>query len=271
MYINSPMNYSGSKFKLLEQILPLFDYDKEYFIDLFTGGGSVYANILDKYNKVLINDVIKDLVETHKQLCYNPHEFIESVKKLANTKHDKELYLQLRASYNEENTPEKLYALMLSCTNNMFRFNLKGGFNQTWGKRGFNSSTEKKLDAFVEHIGQYKDKIIYTSNNFYNVKAKKPTFFYIDPPYTNTEAGYNSYWSQDLEDRLYTYIKELDKNDHTFALSGLLGEHKNNKRSAIIDNLISDGFNYKVLDFDYERVARNKQSKNSEEILIFNY
>jgi site-specific DNA-adenine methylase len=44
--IETPMNYTGSKFKLLEQLLPEFDYTKPYFIDLFTGGGSVYTNMI---------------------------------------------------------------------------------------------------------------------------------------------------------------------------------------------------------------------------------
>ena len=41
--IETPFNYTGSKFKLLEQILPEFDYTKPYFVDLFMGGGSVYT------------------------------------------------------------------------------------------------------------------------------------------------------------------------------------------------------------------------------------
>ena len=48
MYINPPFNYSGSKLKLLEQILPLFDYNKDYFIDLFCGGVSVYTNVFHR-------------------------------------------------------------------------------------------------------------------------------------------------------------------------------------------------------------------------------
>lgn len=271
MYINPPFNYSGSKLKLLDQILPLFDYSKEYFIDLFCGGGSCYVNVLDKYKKLLINDVIGDLIEIHKKLGTNPHEFIESVRKLAKTKENQQLYLELKKSYNEEKTPEKLYALMLSCTNNMMRYNLKGEFNQSWGKREFNDSTQKKLDIFVEHIAKYKDKIIYSSKNFYEIKPVKPTMIYCDPPYTNTEAGYNSFWSKELEKKLYLYLKELDDKGQSFALSGLLGEHKNNKRSEIIDNMIADGYKYKILDFDYEGVARNKNSKNSQEILIYNY
>lgn len=270
-YINSPLNYTGNKFKLLDQILPLFDYNKDYFVDLFCGGGSVYTNILDKYKKVLINDIISDLINTHKKLATSPHEFIESVKELAKTKENQQLYVELRESYNKEKTPEKFYALILSCTNNMLRFNKLGNFNQTWGQREFNISTQKKLDVFVEHIQKYKDKIYYSSKNFYDIKIVKPSMVYCDPPYTNTEAGYNTFWSKELENKLYIYIKELDNSGNSFALSGLLGEHKNNKRSEIIDKLISEGYNYKILDFDYEGVARNKNSKKSQEVLIYNY
>jgi len=153
----------------------------------------------------------------------------------------------------------------------MLRFNLKDEFNQSWGQREFNDSTQKKLDLFVEHISNYKDKIIYSSKNFFDIKPIKPTMIYCDPPYTNTEAGYNSFWSKELEKTLYDYIKNIDNQGHSFALSGLLGEHKNNKRSEIIDNLINEGYKYKILDFDYEGVARNKKSKNSQEVLIYNY
>ena len=39
----------------------------------------------------------------------------------------------------------------------------------------------------------------------------------------------------------------------------------------IIYNLIDDGYNYTILDCNYEKVARNKNSKNSQEVLIYNY
>jgi site-specific DNA-adenine methylase len=94
---------------------------------------------------------------------------------------------------------------------------------------------------------------------------------YIDPPYTESEAGYNSYWKRNDDILLYNYIKELDKNGSSFMLSGIMGEHKNGKRSKLIDDLITDGYKYKILDFDYEGVARKKNYKNSKEIIIMNY
>ena len=40
-YIKSCLNYTGGKYKLLNQILPLFPQDIDKFIDLFCGGASV--------------------------------------------------------------------------------------------------------------------------------------------------------------------------------------------------------------------------------------
>jgi len=284
-YINSPMNYSGSKFKLLEQILPLFDYNKDYFIDIFCGGGSVYSNILDKYKKVLINDVIGDLIEIHKNLCNNPQLFIESVKELAKTKENQQLYLDLRNSYNIEKISEKrasmLFSLMLSCTNNSIRFNHNGKFNQSWGRREWNDSTEKKVNEFVNNLSKYQNKIYYSSVHFRKMKIVKSSMIYLDPPYgysidensniTNkqvSEAGYNSFWYKKDDIELYDYILELDKNKHSFMISGVL-EH-DGKKSWLINKLINDKFNYKELDFNYNGVSR-KGDKKTIEMIIMNY
>ena len=93
---------------------------------------------------------------------------------------------------------------------------------------------------------------------------------YIDSPYTGTEAGYNAYWKKDDDDKLYKYVKELDKNGSSFMLSGVLGEHKKGIRWKLIDDLISDGYRCKILDFNYEKVAKIK-NKQSQEVIIMNY
>jgi DNA adenine methylase Dam len=269
-YINTPFNYTGSKINLLEQILPEMDYSKNIFIDMFAGGGSVYTNILDKYEKILVNDIIIELIEIHKQFLESD-DIIQKTKNICPKKDDQEAFIKLRQSFNNDKTPEKLYALMLSCTNNMVRFNQKFEFNQTFGKRGFSEKTEKKILEYTSHIRKYKDKIYFSSKNFYDVVINKPSMVYLDPPYLETEAGYNSYFSNSDGNKLYKYCKELDKNGSSFMLSGVIGEHKNGKRSKLIDDLISDGYKYKILDYDYEKVARIKNNKKSNEIIIMNY
>jgi DNA adenine methylase Dam len=269
--INPPLNYTGSKFKLLEQLLPLFDYTKNYFIDLFCGGGSVYCNVLDKYERILINDKIPELIEIHKNLIHNPDEFVQKTKSYCPKKDDPEAYDLLRKDFNNEKTPEKLLALMLSCTNNMLRFNQKFLFNQTFGKRSWNDNTQIKVDEFVKHTQNYKDKIYFSSKDFFEIIPKKASMVYADPPYTNTDAGYNCFWNQTLEDKLYQYLLDLDKNGSSFMLSGVLGKHTKEKESKIINKLIEDGYKWKILDHNYNKVSRQKEEKVSQEVVIYNF
>ena len=42
--IASPLNYTGGKFRLLPQLLPLFPGDTDTFVDLFCGGCNVGLN-----------------------------------------------------------------------------------------------------------------------------------------------------------------------------------------------------------------------------------
>lgn len=267
-YVNPPMNYTGSKFKLLEQILPEFDYTKPYFVDLFMGGGSVYTNVVDKYEKILANDIIKDLVGIHKELLMGD-DVIELTKSICPDKTDAESFLKLRDDYNSNPSSDKLWALMLSCTSNMMRFNQKFKFNQTFGKRTWNSSTQKKVELFTEHIRQYKDKIRFTSDTFNNVNiSSNKVMVYADPPYSNTEAGYNAYWKKDDDDKLYNYLLDIDRKGSSFMISGVLNH--NGETCKLLSNLISDKFNYKILNFDYNKVSRVGK-KETDEVIIMNY
>ena len=228
MYIETPFNYTGSKFKILNQLLPSFDYNKKTFIDLFSGGGSVYTNVVNKYDKLIINDIIKDLVLIQKKLILNDG-VIDKVKHLCVDKNDKDAYMDLRSSYNNDKSPEKLWALMLCCTNNMLRFNQKFEFNQTFGRRTFNRNTEKKVDNYIEHVRPYKDKLMFMHKHFTDIPIMMKSFYYIDPPYGYimnddgsmgnkqiSEAGYNAYYRKDDDLRLYDYIHKINDIGSTF-------------------------------------------------------
>jgi DNA adenine methylase Dam len=266
--IETPFNYTGSKFKLLDQILPEFDYTKPYFVDLFMGGGSVYTNVVDKYQKILANDIIKDLVGIHQELL-NSDDIIEITKSLCPDKTDAESFLKLRDDYNSNPSPEKLWALMLSCTSNMMRFNQKFKFNQTFGKRTWNSSTQNKVETFIKHIRPFQDKIRFTSNTFNDVNiSSDKVMVYADPPYSNTEAGYNAYWKKDDDDKLYNFLLDIDRKGSSFMISGVLSH--NGETCKLLSSLIEDKFNYKVLNFDYNKVSRVGK-KETDEVIIMNY
>lgn len=281
MYVETPFNYTGSKYKILDQLLPLFDYKKQNFVDLFAGGGSVYTNVLDKYSRIIANDIIEELIEIQNKLIINDH-IINDVKKLVVEKDDKEGYLELRKNYNNDKSAEKLWALMLCCTNNIIRFNKKFEFNQSFGKRSYNPNTEKKIRSFVNSVRPYKDKIIFLSKSFDKIQLLTNTMYYIDPPYGYiidengnignkqiSEVGYNRYYKKENDIMLYEYVKNIHKLGSSFMLSGLL-EHNEN-RSWILSKLIDDGYNWKEIDLNYNKISRVNKDKKSKEIIIYNY
>jgi len=275
--INTPLNYTGSKFKLLPQILPLMDYNKEAFVDVFAGGGSVYTNIMDKYTTIIVNDIIKDLMLIQKTLIKeNAQNFLNKVKRFCHPVstvaviEGKDAYNQLRENYNNLGDPARLMALMLTCTNNMLRFNKKFKFNQTYGKRNWNKNTDKKVEAYLRHVQYFKSvrNIIFGADHFSKVKPNEKCMIYLDPPYFNTEAGYNCFWSKGDEDELYDYVLNLDRNGASFMLSGVL-KHNNNT-SELLTKLINDGFKKINLELNYNKVSR-KGLKETQEIVIINY
>ncbi len=279
--IETPFNYTGSKFKLLEQLLPVFDYTKPYFVDVFAGGGSVYTNVVDKYQKLIVNDIITDLIGIHQNLTLDD-SIIKETKELCPNKNNPLGFAELRNSYNDSPTPSKLWALMLSSTNNMMRFNQKFKYNQTYGDRGWNANTDKKVETFVNHIRQYKENIKFISKPFDQIPVSSDKImFYCDPPYGRiknedgtigkkqiSEAGYNAFWKEDDDKRLYDYLHLINEKGSSFMVSGVL-KH-DSKVCWMLDKLISDGFKCKELNFDYNKVSR-KGEKETLEIIITNY
>ena len=155
-------------------------------------------------------------------------------------------------------------------------------FNQTYGDRGWNTNTDKKVETFKNHIRQYEDKLSFLSVPFEDVNIfGDRTMVYLDPPYGRiknadgtigkkqiSEAGYNCYWKEEDDLNLYYYIKSIDNRKSSFMVSGVL-EHDGNT-CWMLDKLIKDGYNYKVLDFDYNKVSR-KGKKETVEVIITNY
>lgn len=271
-YVATPFNYTGSKHNYLSELLPHFDYSKSTFVDVFTGGGSLYSNVVSLYKVVVVNDYLAELVTLHKELLHNTEETLRSLKKVLPQKSDVSTFVQLRSSFNSSRSYVELYALMLSCTNNMLRFNKSGHFNQTFGYRTYNSSTEKKLYNWVSALQEHKHKLRYTSDNFtellnalqskYNVLPQNCNF-YLDPPYLGTCAGYNSTWKQSDENEVVHFCEEVNKLGGTFALSGVLLPS-----NAV--SVLSKKYNSYTVKSNYSKSFRNKSKKSYEEVLVTN-
>jgi DNA adenine methylase Dam len=268
--LKPPTNYTGSKDKLMNQLVEHFPSKESVnlFYDVFAGGLSVSIN--SPYDRIIANDIITPLIQFYQNLKDNDIE--QEVQKILSHKIDKtsaQEFANLRVKFNQTKDPYLFFSLVSSCTNNLMRFNKKFDFNQTFGKRAINDNTIQKVRDYSEVL-KSKD-IQFTNLTFTELfKLRQPTvddFVYMDPPYIGTEAGYNAFWSKDLEASLYNTLDELNNRGVRFAFSGV-SIHKGVKNPHL-DKLSK----YKIieLEYDYEKVARKKNAGESQEILVINY
>jgi len=244
-----PFNYAGSK----SQYIELFDIDKP-IADLFGGGGGYWSNV--KSHDIIVNDVCEPLIKFQKRI-YNADAnefesiimFLYETTKLVETKED---YEKMRALFNEKKDDMLFMCCLSCCTNNLIRFNLSGGFNQTWGQRKFNSSMEAKLRDFRARIEN--KKIQFHVGDFQQIDTTGRILF-ADPPYLISSAGYNTSWTVADENRLYAFLKGKD-----FVLTNFLqrGELKN----TILENFIRDNNLY-------VKVVKEGQMKAQKDDSIF--
>ncbi len=300
--IPSALNYTGGKYKLLSQMLPLFPKDVDKAVDLFCGGCNVGINI--DCNKVQFNDSNKylmGLLDTFRRLpkddifkwlyaaidTYNlslvskygyEHYGCESSKGLGS--YNKSGYNKLREDFNGKAEEDDEYFLMLYLLivysfNNQLRFNKKGEFNLPVGKRDFNSKMQEKLEGFLDRIksGDYS----FTNGDFRKIELDEFTdksFFYADPPYLITCATYNERdgWTEKDEKDLLLYLEKLDERGIRFALSNVL--ESKGKKNEILADWIKQHKKFKAIPLDYDYSNSNYHTKRdgvTKEVLVINY
>lgn len=267
----------GSKQNTLDFLFQYFPIKQELtLIDLFCGGGSVSVQALQSnyFNKVIMCDVIQPLINFYQELNSKDYDTVvnECLKYKINSK---ESFNELRKNLNEDKSnPYKFFGCCSSCHSNMMRFNHKFEFNSTYGKRTINDSILKKLKEYSEVLYNNANvkflcksfDIVYNNIIKLNCDTSK-LFFYLDPPYLQTEAGYNCYWSKELDSTLYNVLADMNSKGIKFAMSNTI-IHKG------IDNPFKNEMQkYKVIEVPkfFNKAKRKDTDKESIEVLVMNF
>lgn len=298
--VKSPLNFTGGKYKLLPQLLPLFPSDISTFVDIFCGGCNVGVNVTAK--KIICNDIDSNLIglfsffkgKSYDNLLPKIQEVINNFNLSDSEKNGYSFYncnsanglgnfnrtgfLNLRETFNtlsksNENYYLYLYILIVYAFNNQIRFNSDGEFNLPVGKRDFNLRMQNKLKDFLSALETKNISFL----NYYFSDIKIPElsekdFVYADPPYLITCATYNEKsWNEDEEKKLLSYLDELSKNKIRFALSNVLST--DNKTNTILQAWLNERkYNCHHLDFSYKNSNYHKKNiSKTDEVLITNY
>jgi DNA adenine methylase len=281
-YVKSPLNYTGGKYKLLDQIIPKFPKEIDTFVDLFCGGANVGINI--EANQIICNDIIDYVIDLFQYFQVHSIDHvlghIESrINEFELSKTNQEGYLALRDLYNEEKYILDLYVLVCFSFNHVIRFNNKHKFNTPFGKERshFSDTLKRKLIDFMTEI--HSKNIVFTKSDFeITLDDFGPNdFFYCDPPYLISQGVYNDGkrgyegWTTDHEIRLLNFLNELTNRGIKFALSNVF-ENKGLRNDILIDWCEQNNYQVHTLSSTYGNSNYQRKDRNaSHEVLITNY
>lgn len=275
----SPLNYSGSKAKMVDYIKAHLPQDIDTFLDVFGGGFNVGINI--NARRVIYNDIngfVVNLIQSF--YTYESYEFLDyihrQIKKYDLDKEGKEGYLDLRKTYNSmsesQKDPRMLYTLVLFGFQQQVRFNMSHEFNVPYGSRRFNDNLISKLVSFSRHIKRMNVEFI--NKNFRELlpstECLTKTYLYLDPPYRETRATYNDGrrgfegWGIKQEEELCEFLNRATEMGARFMLSYVLDVK--DFHNVEVENWALT-HHYRIISVDDTQGRYN----NRKEVLIINY
>lgn len=274
----SPLNYIGSKAKVVSSIKNHMPECYGAFCDVFGGGFNVGINM--ETERIIYNDInyfVTDLIKSFRDT--DTYEFLLYVRRMINKfgleKANIEAYQAARAYYNSlpqcKRDPRLLFTVILYGYQQQIRFNGSHDFNNPVGMRWFNDKVLEKLISFSRVI---KEKHVEFSSDDYKsvIESLQGDYFvYLDPPYKLTTGSYNdgkrgfNGWNENQESELLCFVDKLNKDGIRFMLSYVITH-----RGKTNENLLAwvKKNNYKTIQLgDVIGISGSRR----QEVLIVNY
>lgn len=273
-----PLNYIGSKAKIVPQIMKYQPSNCSTFVDAFGGGFNVGIN--SNAETVIYNDInylVSDLIRSFKEYdTYNYLLYVKRIiKKFGLEKAKAGSYLEAREYYNslpmEKRDPRLLFTVILYGFQQQIRFNGQHNFNNPVGMRWFNDRILEKMISFSRRIKE--GNFVFFSENYKDLlnRLTLDSFVYLDPPYELTTGSYNDGkrgfkgWNKDLEAELFSVADQINAMKINFMLSYVV-EHKGKINQALLDWI--DRNNYHIIQLgDIIGISGSRR----KEVLIVNY
>lgn len=300
--VKSPLNYTGGKYKILNQLIPIFPKELDLFVDLFSGGSNVGVNVnakrivcVDKQKEIIrvmdlfkkyedgyIIDKLEKIIDKYElsNSLLNGYEIYHCTSDKGLGSYNKNKYVELRNDYNnmKYDSIEKDFlflTLVIYGFNNQIRFNSNGEFNMPVGKRDFNNSLRKNLKNFITKLKTKNIEFVNSDFREFAIETNENTLVYCDPPYFLGTASYNENggWTKQDEIDLLNYLTILDSKGIKFALSNVI-EHKGATHEMLEAWIREHNYTIHYITCDYNNSNYHKQERNvtkTVEVLITNY
>ncbi len=259
--MKTPISYYGGKQKLVATIIPLIPEHKMY-AEPFIGGGAVFFAKPASHIEV-INDTNKELINFYRVL---QNRFVELDSMVKVTLHSRTLHKDAKVVYDNAHLFDEVkraWAVWVLSTQS-FSAMLDG----SWGYDKTDNTTTKKItnkrNQFSEEYAQRMQNVaLECTDALYVIQSRDTvnTFFYVDPPYFNSNCGhYDGYSEQDFENLL----KLLAGIKGKFLLSSYPSPLLQRYQKA-------HGWHYKVFEQGVSVNAKGGYLKRKWEMITANY
>lgn len=280
----------GNLLNILESQLPA-DFDSQArvtYIEPFVGGGAMLFHMLSmhpKIERVVINDINKDLIRCYQLVKENPQTLIELLEPFEQRYYElsederRQYYYELRHEYNNaelaaDQRAAYLIVLNHTCFNGLYRENASGCFNVPYGcyKKPKICNVDvimadhealKKVDIYC---GDYKDVFSHLGKGY--------NFVYLDPPYRPLlgSDNFKQYSKSGFGDPEQVELKDFsdrltDRGCHLM----LSNSDSNNADGTSFFEILYEGYTFgKVLAPRFINAYAERREKQME-VLIKNY
>lgn len=256
--MKTPISYYGGKQMLASAILRLIPPHTTYCEPFFGGGAVFFAK--QKSHVEIINDLNQFVVNFYLQAQSNFHTLDQKIQQ---TPHSRRLYRDAMVMYEHPHLftdMDRAWALWVLCNQG---YASKIG---SWAFGTIDNSSEKKTDnakarlATGDMVARLDRVQIECTDALYllRLRDRDTTFFYLDPPYFNSNMGhYGGYTEGDFEALLQ-------------ACAGLQGKFLlSSYPSDVLDRYTREHGWYQVEKTDHVRASTKRKSKT--EVLTANY
>lgn len=246
---------------MVRHILPMIP-EHILYCEPFAGGAAIFFAKQRSEIEVL-NDTNRELINFYRVL---QSDFTSLEKEVKITLHSRDLHRKASVIYNNPDMfPElkRAWALWVLSTQSF-----SGQLDSSWGYDVTRNTTPKRLEnkkqAFTLDMAVRMQEVhLECADALYIIRSRdrKETFFYVDPPYFNSNMGhYDGYSKEDFE----ALLKLLSEIKGKFLLSSY-------PSGVLKDYVKAFKWQCKGIDGRVSVAAKNGKVKTKVEMLTWNY
>lgn len=259
--MKTPITYYGGKQKLMPVILPLIP-EHNLYAEPFCGGAAIFFG-KEPSNVEVINDTNSELINFYKVA---QNRFVELNQMVNITLHSRRLHADAKVVYDNPHLFDEVkraWAVWVLSSQG-FAGALDGTFGYDKAKDTTTKKITNKRNAFTEEIAIRLQHVnIECADAVYIIQSRDTpdSFFYVDPPYYNSNCGhYDGYTIDDFE-RL---LKTLSAIKGKFLLSSYPSDVLSSYSNA-------NGWKTRVYEQGVSVNAKSGYLKKKWEVLTSNY